>query len=85
MGASAYLTGTGALSYLDFDAFESADIRLLVQADVDTPESPDVTWRRLSSLDSILTLGPKKFKEFYLKGLHYERSDVGDPQSRVRV
>ncbi|MCZ6892108.1 MAG: WbqC family protein [Chloroflexi bacterium] len=85
VGASAYLTGTGALSYLDFDAFEKADIRLLVQADVDTPESPDVAWRRLSSLDAILTLGPQKFKELYLKGLHYERSDVGDRQSEVRV
>ena len=85
VGASAYLTGTGALSYLDFDAFRRANIRLVVQADPDSPETPDDAWRRLSSLDSILTLGPQKFRDSFLRGRYHEPSKMGDNQSRVRV
>ena len=79
VGADAYLTGTGGLSYLDFAAFERAGIRVLIQENPDPSGPLDAEWRRFSSLDVILSYGPRTFEETFLKGRYVEaEARVGD-------
>ena len=70
--ADAYLTGTGGLSYLDFAAFERTGIRVLIQEGPDPSGPLDAEWRRFSSLDVILSHGPRTFEETFLKGRYVE-------------
>lgn len=66
---TAYLSGTGALAYLEPDLFKSANIKLFLQHDLDY-EGP--SWRRLSILDAILMRGPQKTIKDLLRG-QYEK------------
>ena len=72
VGASAYLTGSGGLSYLDFNAFREAGIDVLIQTNVDPLGPLSDAWRRFSSLDYILGHGPKELEKSLLRGQYVD-------------
>ena len=86
VGASAYLTGSGGLSYLEFDAFREAGIDVLIQTDMDPLGSLNDAWRRFSSLDYILGHGPQKFEKSLLKGQYVDaRSRSASPYNAIPI
>ena len=79
VGADAYLTGSGGLTYLEFDAFREAGIDVLIQTVMD-PQGPfGDAWWRLSSLDYILDYGPQEVDTNLLRGQYVDAgASVGD-------
>ena len=79
VGATAYLTGSGGLTYLEFDAFREAGIEVFIQTVVD-PQGPfGDAWWRFSSLDYILSHGPQEFEANLLRGQYVDAgASVGD-------
>ena len=79
VGASAYLTGSGGLTYLDFSAFREAGIDVLIQTVID-PQGPfGDAWWRFSSLDYILAHGPQDLEQSLLRGQYVDAgATVGD-------
>jgi hypothetical protein len=79
VGASAYLTGSGGLTYLDFNSFRETGIEVLIQTDMDPLGPLNDAWRRFSSLDYILTNGPQEFETTLLRGQYVDAgAGVGD-------
>jgi len=63
VGATGYLCGSGGFAYLQLDQFRKAGIAVFLQRD---PEANVTAWRRMSTLDAILTRGPQATLEHLL-------------------
>ena len=74
VGATGYLSGTGALAYLDIDHMKSQGLRVCLQADLEETEigSKREEWRGLSILDPLLRDGPVATVSGLLRGRYVE-------------
>ncbi len=74
VGATGYLSGTGALAYLDIDYMKSQGLRVYLQADLEETEmgSKREEWRGVSILDPLLRDGPLATASGLLRGRYVE-------------
>lgn len=69
VGATGYLSGTGALAYMDIDSMKAAGLRVFLQTD---REDEAGAWRGVSILDPMLRVGPDDTARAFLRGDHEE-------------
>ena len=74
VGATGYLSGTGALAYLDIDYMKNQGLRVCLQADIEETEmgSKREEWRGLSILDPLFRDGPLATASGLLRGRYVE-------------
>lgn len=69
VGATGYLSGTGALAYMDIDSMKAAGLRVFLQTD---REDETDAWRGVSILDPMLRIGPDDTARAFLRGDYEE-------------
>ena len=69
VGATGYLSGTGALAYLDIEYMRTAGLNVFLQAD---PTDDQDGWRTFSMIDPLLREGPEAATTRLLRGAYIE-------------
>ena len=89
VGAKRYLTGTGSLDYLNFEAFREAGIEVLVQRYRHDPYPQQFGlpefYSHLSTIDMLFNMGPGCLDEILRRGLWEPAPGHGDPGATMNL